>query len=366
VNLIRISLTDKEKDKLLKIVRSQKSEQRMVDRASIILELAKNPLVKEVAKKLSITEITVKKWGKRYLKSQIEGLKDLPRSGAPRKFKVKQRCEIIAIACDKPVNYGYKTYNHWNYKILTKTVNQKVEGPEMSVSSVYRTLNENELKPNKVQMWLHSPDPQFKEKVNKIVEIYNNPPEDAIILSIDEKSGMQAIERKYEPKPAKPGQLSRHDHEYIRHGTQSLITSFNIKTGEVCAHCGNTRKAIDLEIFMEDIAHKYQQASRVIVIWDNLNTHKDGPTNRWLNFNQKHGNKFEFVYTPLHASWVNQVEIFFSILHRRCLKNASFSSKKELRQKVLDFIKKWNEDECHPFDWTFRGYPVQSRKKEVN
>lgn len=365
MQLIKINLSQDHKNELQKIVRSHKSQQRMVFRASIILELGANKLVETTAQKLNTSVTTVRKWGKRYLKSGIAGLKDLPRSGAPVKFSVKQRCEVIAIACDKPENYGHDTYNNWNYNILTDTVNQNTEGPNMSVSSVFRTLNDNELKPHKVQMWLHSPDPEFKEKVNKIVDLYNNPPEDAIILSIDEKSGMQAVERKYEPKPAKPGQLARHDFEYIRHGTQSLITSFDIKTGAVYAHCGDTRKAVDLEAFMEEIAFQYQDVSRVIVIWDNLNIHKDGPGKRWTNFNERHGNKFEFVYTPLHASWVNQVEIFFSILHRRCLKNTSFSSKKELRNKVLAFIKNWNENERHPFNWTFRGYPMQFQKKEV-
>jgi len=235
----------------------------------------------------------------------------------------------------------------------------------MSRSSVFRTLSDNELKPHKMRMWLHSKGPQFKEKVNDIVSLYTDPPEDAVVLCIDEKTGMQALERKYETRPAQPGEPGRYEYEYIRHGTQSLIASFEIKTGEVYGECGSTRTAADLEHFMENIARKYKDCSKIIIIWDNLNIHKDGPSERWTTFNQRHNNKFEFHYTPIHASWVNQVEIFFSILQKRCLKWANFHSTEELKEKVMAFIKRWNETDGHPFNWTFRGYPMQSQEKEA-
>jgi len=129
--------------------------------------------------------------------------------------------------------------------------------------------------------------------------------------------------------------------------------------------CGDTRKAQDLMNFMESVASHYHRARKVMVIWDNLNIHLDGPSQRWTRFNQRHGGKFVFCYTPLHASWVNQIEIFFSILSRRCLRRASFSSKDELRNRVLSFIRRWNLVEGHPFDWTFRGYPLQSEERAV-
>lgn len=363
---VRICLTKEQKDELNKIVRGQKSEQRMVFRASIILQLAEDRLTeKEVARSLGTSVKTVKKWRDRFQKSAIAGLFDLPRSGAPPRFDVMQRCEVVGITCDTPENYGVLGYTKWTYDLLTGVVNQKVEGPQMSRSSIVRTLNDNELKPHKMEMWLHSRDPQFKEKVNDIVSLYINPPEDAVILSIDEKTGMQATERKNETQRPIPGRPGRYEYEYIRHGTLSMLASFDIKTGEVYSDCNSTRTASDLLAFMEKVAEKHKDASRIIIIWDNLNIHHDGKDKRWTEFNQKHGEKFEFHYTPLHASWVNQVEIFFSILQKRCLKHGSFCSTDDLNDKVEAFIKRWNEIDGHPFNWTFRGYPMQSKEKKV-
>jgi hypothetical protein len=172
---------------------------------------------------------------------------------------------------------------------------------------------------------------------------------------------MQANERKYETQRPVPGRKARYEFEYIRHGTQTLMASFDIHTGHVLASCGASRKADDLVGFMETVALHYRLAQKVIVIWDNLNTHLDGPTQRWTRFNQRHGGKFVFYHTPLHASWVNQIEIFFSILSRRCLKKASFGSTDELRNRVLGFICRWNLNEGHAFNWSFRGYPLQEK-----
>jgi len=338
----------------------------MVFRASIILQLAEGRLtVKEVARNLGTSAKTVKKWQDRFRKSGIAGLSDLPRSGAPAKFDAVQRCEVIGIACDSPKSYGISGYTKWTYDLLAEAVNQNVEGFQMSRSSIVRTLNDNELKPHKMNMWLHSRDPQFKEKVNDVVSLYIEPPKDAVILSIDEKTGMQATERKNETQRPIPGKAGRYEYEYIRHGTLSMLTAFDIKTGEAYSECNPTRTADDLMKFMDNVAIKYEHAPRIIVIWDNLNIHYDGPSNRWTEFNRKHDGKFEFHYTPLHASWVNQVEIFFSILQKRCLKHGSFCSQEDLEEQVMAFIKRWNEKDGHPFNWAFRGYPMQSQEKEA-
>jgi len=252
-----LCLDSKQQEDLQKILRSGKVEVRLRFRASIIWSLAvEKQKEAEVAKELNTSTKTVRKWRNRFIQSGIDGLYDLPRPGAPAKFDVCQRCEVIAIACDEPKYYGFPEYTHWNFDILTQAVHREVEGPAMSRSSVFRTLSDNELKPHKMRMWLHSKDPQFKEKVNDIVSLYTDPPEDAVVLCIDEKTGMQALERKYETRPAQPGEPGRYEYEYIRHGTQSLIASFEIKTGEVYGECGSTRTAADLEHFMENIAQK--------------------------------------------------------------------------------------------------------------
>ena len=359
-------LTLEDKKDLQKILRRHKSEQRLYLRASIIWQLLEEKRsVAEVAQNLQVTEKTVCKWKNRFMERGIAGLHDLPRSGAPPRFRVEQRCEVIAIACDRPENYGIEGYTRWTLDTITEAANKYVDNLEMSRSSVYRTLTEVELKPHRINMWLHSTDPEFKEKVNDVVSLYHNPPEEAVVLCVDEKSGMQATERKFETKGPEPGKRGKYEHHYKRHGTQSLFAAFNTQTGKVTAWCNGTRTADDLLRFMEAVAGKYQDAKKIIIIWDNLNTHMDGPSKRWTEFNKRHGNKFEFHYTPIHASWVNQVEIFFSILQKRCLKHGNFRSIEELKAKVMAFIRRWNEKDGHPFNWTFRGYPLQSQKKEV-
>ncbi len=317
----------------------------------------------KVAEQLGVTIKTVRKWRDRFQADGIKGLDDHPRSGAPTTFTTVQRCEIIAIACDKPSNYEYDTHNHWTGKILTDAVNTNIDGLTISESSVRRTLEMNELKPHKFKMWLHSEDPEFTDKVNEIVDLYINTPEEEVVICIDEKTGMQATERIAETVLPKPGIAGKYGCEYICHGTQSLIAAFDIKTGNVIAQCGDKRTTQDLLSLMEQVAMAYVDDKKVHVIWDNLNIHKDGANERWSQFNKKHGGKFEFHFTPKHASWVNQIEIFFSILHRRCLKLSSFKSKEELREMIMKFIKLWNDKEGHAFNWTFKGYPMQNVEK---
>lgn len=350
-----MDITQEERIELEKVSRSQKAETRKVLRAKIILFLAQGIEEFEVPSKLNINIKTVRKWKTRYLEKRMGGLNDEGRSGAPPKITASQRCEIIAVACDEPKNYGYSE-TVWTYDMLTETANKII--PELNIgrTSIYLILENEDLKPNKFKMWLHSKDPNFREKVNEVVDLYLNSPKDSVIISVDEKTGMQAIERKYQTKMPIPKESGKYEYEYIRHGTQSLIAGFDVKTGKVVAECSKTRKAEDLIKFMEKLAKEYQNEKNIHIIWDNLNIHKDGVSNRWVEFNKKHGNRFHFHYTPIHASWVNQVEIFFSILQKKCLRYASFKSVKELKDRVIEFINNWNEKYGHPFKWVFKGY----------
>jgi transposase len=352
---------DVKKD-LRKMVFGQKTERRLWFRAHIIWYVCKlGWTVSETAVQLGTTTKTVLKWCRRFLDESIAGLDDRARSGRPPTLTVEQRCEVLAVACDDPGRYGFDWQSTWTLDTLTCAVNETVSDLTISRSSVWRTLKENKLQPHRMRMWLHSPDPHFREKVNTVVSLYHDPPPGAVVLCVDEKTGMQAIERKHATKRPIPGRPGRYEYEYIRHGTQSLIAAFDIQTGEVTARCGSRRRADDLLEFMEDVAERYAGYERIIIIWDNLNIHHDGPDKRWTYFNEWHGGKFTFVYTPLHASWVNQIEIFFSILHRRCLRHGNFTSQEDLREKVLAYIERWNTIDGHPFNWSFRGYPMQEK-----
>ena len=356
----QIVLTEGERDQLEALIRAQTSSQRDVRRARVILAAASGEETIAIAARLGHSTSTVSRWRKRYGRNGMKGLLDLPRSGRPPRITPVQRCEIIATACEPPPQQGGLT--GWTLARLREKILQDGIVKELSVSHLGTLLSRMDIKPHATRMWLHSRDPLFREKVAEIVELYLNPPRDAVVVSIDEKTGMQAVERKYEDDPARPGRLARREFEYIRHGTQALIAAFEITTGEVLGQCGPTRTGDDLEAFMERLAVRYP-AGTVHVIWDNLNTHTN--RRRWAAFNARHGGRFAFHFTPIHASWVNQIELWFGIFAKRSLRNASLQSTAELQALVAAFIERWNTNDKHPFSWTFKGYPLEERAPEV-
>jgi DDE superfamily endonuclease len=235
----------------------------------------------------------------------------------------------------------------WTHRALQAALERQT-GQTMSLREIGRTLCCGGLRPHRVRMWLHSPDPDFQAKAKAICELYLNPPAGAVVLSVDEKTGMQA-RADLSPMHTRQGQV-RKEFEYVRNGTSTLIAAFNTQTGEVFGRCWR-RTAAGIERFLEALAKKYPRGD-IYLIWDNLNVHAGAGIDA---VNARHGGRFHFVYTPLHASWMNQVEIWFSILQRRVLRHGSFSSPVDLDAAVMGFIRVWNEVECRPFRWRFRG-----------
>ena len=222
-------------------------------------------------------------------------------------------------------------------------------GKTMSLSEIRRTLWCGGLRPHRVRMWLHSPDPDFHAKTKVICDLYLNPPPNAVVLSVDEKTGMQAKSHLHEMHVGESRDVRR-EFEYERHGTSTLIASFDIRTGEVFGRLWR-RTATGFVRFLDELAKRHPDGD-VYVICDNLNVHKGALIDEFI---ERHGGRFHFVYTPLHASWLNQVEIWFSILQRRVLRHGSFGSKSDLEAAVSAFIRHWNSVERRPFRWTFRG-----------
>lgn len=354
---VRLALDAEQRAELQRRVRAGTSCQRDGLRARIILASEDGGSAVAVAQRMGVHPRTVERWRDRFRRHGLRGLHDKPRPGAPPKFAPVARLELIALACEPVERPEGKTTRTIAELVDEAVARRIVDG--IGWSSYQRLLAESDLRPHRIQGWLHSPDPQFREKVTAITELYLHPPAGAVVLSIDEKTGMQALERRFPDRPAVPGRRRRREFEYRRHGTQSLLCAFEVHRGRVVAACGATRTAADLVAFMEQIAALYPTGP-VHVIWDNLNIHFDGEERRWSAFNARHGQRFVFHYTPKHASWVNQVELFFSLLQRQCLRDASFRSSEELRTAVLQFIAAWNRDRAHPFRWTFTGYPLQA------
>ena len=331
------------------------SEQR---RARIALLAAQGASTTVIATELAVSVNTVSRWRGRIARDGVgddacEALADDPRTGRPSTIAPTTRLRVIATACDPLPDADGSS--GWTLDLLVEELAVRgIEG--VSRSSVHRILATADVQPHRQQMWLHSPDPKFVEKVNAIVALYLECPPGSVVLSYDEKTGMQAVERKHPDRPPRPGRLARHEFEYIRHGTQSLLATLNVHTGEVIADCGPTRKAADMLQHMERVAAHYA-TGEVHVVLDNLNIHHG---ERWEHFNERHGHRFHFHYTPLHASWVNQVELFFGVLGRRSLRRKSFRSVEELRAHVMAFIARWNLRDKKPFRWTFAGFPSGS------
>ena len=354
---VGVVLTGEQRFALRRRVRAATSAQRDVFRARIILACEEGGSAKEVATRCGVHPSSVERWRRRFLKSGLDGLCDRPRPGHKSKYGPVARLEVIALACE-PVAFSNgrtrRTIEDLRREVLDRGI-----ALTMSWSTIQRILAEVDLRPHLIRGWVHSPDPRFREKVTEITDLYLNPSKGSVVLSIDEKTGMQALERRFPDRPASPGHRCRREFEYIRHGTQSLFCSFEVHSGRVIEQCGPTRTGADIRRFMARIAREYPRGT-VHVIWDNLNIHFDGPDKRWTHFNRRHGNRFVFHYTPKHASWVNQVELFFSILQRECLRHGSFLSEQDLKEAVLHFIAFWNRERARPFRWTFRGYPLQS------
>ena len=324
----------------------------LLQRAGIVLLSADGISNAEIGRRLGTTTKTAARWRDRFAEQPaLKTLKDRHRSGRPAQVPPETRAKLISLACERPEKDKTPFRVVWTRRALQEAL-LSATGIKLSVSEIGRILGAEELRPHLVRMWLHSQDPDFDAKVGRVCDLYVNPPSDATVVCIDEKR-LFARTRPFGLQPAQPGKPGRVDFEYKRHGSSVLLAAFNTQTGEVIGDCRPQRKGSDLVEFMEQVADRIP--GRVVVIWDNLNVHYDGKDRRWTDFNQRHGGRFEFVYTPKHASWTNQVEIWFSILHRRVLQHASFATVDAVNAETLGFIDHWNTHEAHPFRWTFRG-----------
>jgi transposase len=348
--------------RLRRLMRGHKVDAAVPLRARIIWLLGSDPCVCRVASRLGVDRKTVRLWRDRFLAHGLKGLQDKPRPGRPVRIEAAARCELISMACARPRAYGMAFRRTWTFDALHEAfVTQR---PDLAISrtTVFRILTGADLRPHRMSVWLHSQDPEFRRKATEICELYLSPPRDAVVLCVDEKTGMQALSRKHPTKWAGCGKPGRQEFEYVRHGTATLFAAFNTRTGQVTAQISKKRRASDLMRFMKEVARAYPKGE-VHIVWDNLNIHHEGPSKRWTKFNRQQKGRFHFHYTPIHASWVNQVELFFSRLQRRVLRYGSFDSVEELGIEVLGYIAHWNQHERRPYRWTFRGYPLQEAQR---
>jgi transposase len=347
-----IVLDDDTRQVLEARVRAATSAQRDVKRAQLILLAAKGMSSRKISREIGMHESHVAMWRQRFLADGLDGLNDAPRPGRPLIYGPEDRLKIVALATSQ--RDPDEPEAGWTYEALTEALRDEVG---ISCSQLWRILDAVDIKPHKVVGWLNRrEDPEFWDRVRDVCALYLNPPqENALVISVDEKTGIQAKERRAPTSAAGPGRACRQEFEYRRHGTASLLAALEIHTGEVLARDIARNDSLTFIDFLADIDRHVAPGREIHLIMDNGSSHTSKATTQWLAAHPR----FVAHYTPKHASWVNQVELFFSILTRKVLKRGSFSSRDDLVDKIMRYIVKHNENAA-PFAWTYTGEPLKA------
>jgi transposase len=344
----QIGVSAEDRAELRRIVRAVSSEVRMVERARIVLCAAEGLKGVEIAERVGCSLPTVVKWRGRFARGGLQGLRDAPRSGRPLTHGPEVRALLIAKACTRPQDTeSGQRRERWTYEELGEEVG-------MSESQAHVILGRAEIKPHLSDYWMMSDfsRPEFEERLSEICGLYVNPPENVLVVSLDEKTGIQAKAPTKPDRPAARGRPARREHEYIRNGTQCLFACLKVHAGDVLAMASKTRNRFDLIRFLEHLDSEIPvvEGQKIVAISDNLSTRGTQEVTDWLEGHPR----WSFQFTPTHASWLNQVEIFFSILYRRLLKHGMFTSEQDLAEQMLAFIETYNQT-AKPFAWTYTG-----------
>jgi len=307
-------------------VQATSTPQALALRSRIILASSAGQSNQQIASDLGIPEVTVGKWRRSFALQGLEGLKDAPRSGRPPKYDAEVWRKVQTLACQQPKSQG-----RWTVRTLAREVG-------LPHSTVQAMLHASELQLHRIRTFTFSPDPEFEAKLLDIVGLYLNPPENALVLCVDEKPGIQALDRTQPLLPLRAKKPRSWTNEYVRHGTQTLLAALEIATGKVVAHIRNRRTSVNFLRFMNEVVRIYPKRQLHVVI-DNLNIHKNEAARRWLGRHPL----VRFHYTPTHASWLNLIECFFSLLGRQALEHSVQRSKQDLKELLSSFLANYNE-----------------------
>jgi transposase len=349
-NRVRVlTIPDADRVKLERRVRDRGAPARVAERARIVLLSADGLTGPQIARRVGCTEPTVIKWRRQYAEDGLAGLEDAPRPGGPKSVLTEAAiAEILsATVTPPPGSLQAMGVTHWSSRRLADWLrrNKKLDVSHDSITRLWRRFC---LQPHRTEGFRFSTDPQLEAKVRDVVGLYLHPPENAVVVCVDEKSQCQALERRQPILPVRPGIPERQTHDYARHGVTCLFAALNVATGQVTDACYPKHRHQEFLRFLKKVAAVYP-ATELHVICDNYSAHKHPDVRDWLA--RPENNRITLHFTPTGCSWINLVECFFSIITRQAIRRGSFTSVRELIAVIGAFIDHWN-DYPVPFAWT--------------
>ncbi len=346
-----LTVTDDERAKLEAWVRRPKTAQRLALRSRIVLAATDGQSNTAIAADLRVTLPTVGKWRQRFLDRRLDGLTDEPRPGPPRTVTDAHVEDVVTRTLEsRPANA-----THWSTRGMAKATGLS----QTAISRIWRAFG---LQPHRADTFKLSTDPYFVEKVRDVVGLYLDPPDRAVVLSVDEKSGTQALDRTQPVLPMTPGQAERGTHDYVRHGTTSLFAALDVATGKVIGRCHRRHRHQEFVKFLDEIdaAVPAEDGVTIHLVMDNYATHKTPAVKRWLT---KHP-RFVVHFTPTSASWINQVERFFAEITAKRIRRGVFKTVRALEQAIEAYLAEHNANP-KPFKWTATADLILRKVEEV-
>lgn len=331
-----VKLSDGDRGELMSLTRSSSVPSSVGFRARIVLVLGDGMSTTDAASAVGTSVVTVRKWRDRYFREGVDGLWDYERSGRP---PIVDEAMVVTETLTPPPEESGLT--HWSSRELAKRIGIS----HNEIASIWRNWG---IQPHRTESFKFSTDPELESKITDIVGLYMDPPENAIVLCADEKSQVQALERSQPMLPVMPGLAERRAHDYVRHGTTSLFAALEVASGRVTDQCYRRHTNQEFLRFLKHVAAEYP-GQRLHIVVDNYRTHKHANVKNWLA--RPENARVTLHFTPTGCSWMNLVEVFFSIITRKAIRRGSFASVKELTTAIRTFIASYNKD-CQPFTWT--------------
>lgn len=332
-----LALAAQERAELEAMVRSRTLAAGLVQRARVILAIADGESYAVLGPRLEVSTTTLTRWRKRFEQQRLSGLHDAPRTGRGDRVAPRLEARVLALTQHAPP----APYTHWTTRRLAARLG-------LNHMTVHRIWQRAGLRPHRLEHYVASPDPDFERKAADIIGLYLNPPAHAVVFCVDEKTAIQALDRRDPLLPLSPGRAERHGFEYVRHGALSLYAALNVGTGAIEGMTAARHTSADFVAFLDRVVATQPKRREIHLILDNFAAHKTKAVQAWLAAHPR----VHAHYTPTYSSWLNQVELWFAKIERDCIARGIFTSTTDLRRKLMHYIRVHNTH-CHPFVWNY-------------